>query len=65
MKTPPNSSEQALEDYFKDLLDEPVPIRGSDSTSFKANVVDAFSGRPVLAATTRHTHARYYRNARP
>lgn len=28
MKNPPNSSEQALEDYFNDLLGEPAPLKG-------------------------------------
>jgi purine-binding chemotaxis protein CheW len=32
MKNPPNSSEQALEDYFNDLLGEPAPLKGVEST---------------------------------
>lgn len=32
MMNPPNSSEQALEDYFNDLLGEPAPLKGVEST---------------------------------
>lgn len=60
MKNPPNSSEQALEDYFNDLLGEPAAAKSSADAASAAGALigpeDLSQPLPPLRTTPRLAH---------
>jgi purine-binding chemotaxis protein CheW len=51
MKNPSNSSEQALEDYFKDLLCEPTARKSAEAIPLRMATEEVISARPSASLT--------------